>query len=359
MTAGGSGTVGGINMWANHILEYGRTHQKKVIVEAIDARRKDFTSFKNNIVKRILFGVYAYSLFCLKIYRLLKNHDYHVIHIVSAGSYGLIRDLVLIYIAKYTKTKCVVHFHFGRIPSIKQNNDWEWKFIKRIVEKSDKIIVLDNKSYDCLAELNTDMVVKVPNPVAPRVLHFIESNSEKKRENNIVLYVGQCYKEKGIFEFVEACGRISNIKCKLIGSISVDVASRLKKIPMQTNTALEIVGKMTLDEVIAEMQKCSVFVLPSYSEGFPNVILEAMACGCPIVATDVGAIPEMLGIENGDKYGLCVKPKDVDALRKAIEKMLSDEEYVKRCGKNAQKRVSELYRINKVWGQLEEIWSTL
>ena len=60
-----------------------------------------------------------------------------------------------------------------------------------------------------------------------------------------------------------------------------------------------------------------VFVLPSYTEGFPNVIIEAMAMGKPIIATSVGAIPEMLD----EGCGVVVPPKDADSLQKALQKV--------------------------------------
>ena len=104
------------------------------------------------------------------------------------------------------------------------------------------------------------------------------------------------------------------------------------------------------------MLSSGVFVLPTYSEGFPNVIIESMACACPIVTTSVGAIPEMLDIENGENYGLCVEPKNVEQLKDAIIRMLDNKDFASHCGINAQKRVNEMYSMTKVWQQMEQIW---
>ena len=105
------------------------------------------------------------------------------------------------------------------------------------------------------------------------------------------------------------------------------------------------------------MCECDVFVLPTYTEGFPNVILESMACGCAIVTTPVGAIPEMLGEEDGKSYGLMVEPRNVEQLRAAIEKMLSDEEFKAACRENAQQRVNERYNMSSVWQQMVGVWN--
>lgn len=79
------------------------------------------------------------------------------------------------------------------------------------------------------------------------------------------------------------------------------------------------------------MLKCTVFVLPTYTEGFPNVVLESMACGCPIVATSVGAIPEML--DGG--AGIVIEPRNVEQLRDAVAWVLENPERAAEMGAQA------------------------
>ena len=104
------------------------------------------------------------------------------------------------------------------------------------------------------------------------------------------------------------------------------------------------------------MLKCGIFVLPTYTEGFPNVILESMACACPIVTTNVGAIPEMLDVKHGDYCGKCISPQEVKPLQEAINYMLNNRIYAETCGTNAQKRVNDCYSMATIWKQMENIW---
>ena len=106
------------------------------------------------------------------------------------------------------------------------------------------------------------------------------------------------------------------------------------------------------EDVIKEMLSAGIFILPSYTEGFPNVILESMTCGCPIIATSVGAIPEMLSEDSG----VLVEPGNVEMLKEAINFLLNDRTLANIYGENAKKRVKDNYSIPIVWEKLEDIW---
>ena len=119
---------------------------------------------------------------------------------------------------------------------------------------------------------------------------------------------------------------------------------------------MNIVGEVDHDGVLAELLQADMFVFPSYTEGFPNVILEAMACGCPIVSSDVGAIPEMLDIE-GTPCGVCFKPKSVDQVRASVVSIIDNDQYKREFASNATLRLNENYVMLTVWRSLINIWN--
>ncbi len=95
-----------------------------------------------------------------------------------------------------------------------------------------------------------------------------------------------------------------------------------------------------------------ILVLPAISgEGLPNVILEAMSVGIPVIATDIAGIPDV--VKDG-KTGILVKPRDVEGLRKAIEKLTKDKKLWERMSKNAKKEVKKYYWENVIT-QLEDV----
>ncbi len=93
--------------------------------------------------------------------------------------------------------------------------------------------------------------------------------------------------------------------------------------------------------------------MPSYSEGFPNVILEAMACFCAIISTKVGAIPYILD----NNSGICVESKNTEQLNNAITHLLSNEDLRFEIGMNAFNKVKNEYSIDKIGTEIKNIWS--
>jgi glycosyltransferase involved in cell wall biosynthesis len=97
-------------------------------------------------------------------------------------------------------------------------------------------------------------------------------------------------------------------------------------------------GPVALAERVAYFQRADIFILPTYAEGLPIAVLEAMAAGLPIITTPVGGIPEL--IEDGVD-GLLIQPGDVQALAARIALLLGDAELRRQLGQRAQRRASD------------------
>jgi glycosyltransferase involved in cell wall biosynthesis len=89
-------------------------------------------------------------------------------------------------------------------------------------------------------------------------------------------------------------------------------------------------------ELVRYYRTVSRAVFPSLRDGLPNALLEAMACGCSVIASQVGGIPEVI---TNDAEGWLVPPGDVDALAEALLKSLSDDPFARAQGRNARQRV--------------------
>ena len=100
-----------------------------------------------------------------------------------------------------------------------------------------------------------------------------------------------------------------------------------------------------LDDIRGAIADCSVYVLPSYREGTPRTVLEAMAMGRPIITTDAPGCRETV-IE--ERNGFLVPVKDVLALVEAMEKMIISPGLIERMGRESRKIATEKYDVNKV-----------
>jgi len=109
-----------------------------------------------------------------------------------------------------------------------------------------------------------------------------------------------------------------------------------------TDISLECPGIVGTKEKVSLFKETDIFVQPSHFENMPNVILEAMAAGVPIVATSVGAIPEMIEEPKG---GILVPPEDVEALSAAIKQLVEDQEIRLKMGENNYRRAKQCYRL--------------
>jgi glycosyltransferase involved in cell wall biosynthesis len=141
-------------------------------------------------------------------------------------------------------------------------------------------------------------------------------------DSQVVLYIGRMDVKKGLCELVEAAASLrpkrANLHVYLIGE---GPDRPLIQSALQANNAAGYIHALpgcAFDEVAVWMAAADLVTLPSYMEGCPNVVLEALACGRPVVASNVGGIPEILS----DEYGRLVPPLDSGALAQALASVL-------------------------------------
>lgn len=352
---------GGIGIWGKNMLEYYHTINSDIELYPVSFDRKNYVSVDTSTIVRLVSSLQFLSAVNEARQILRKVHP-DVLHVCTSASLSLVKDLMLVKMAKRYGAKSVVHFRFGRIPELIQQKNWEWRLLHAVIENASHVVTIDQKSYKALQNLGYNKISYCPNALFMPILNRINGLAYTvERIPGKLLFVGHVLPSKGVYELVEACKQFDGIELHIIGKAEEPVRSELIQIAAEKDGGswMKMRGEIPHDEVLREMMSASVFVFPSYTEGFPNVILEAMACGCPIVTTTVGAIPEMLDVANGNNYGICVEPQSTQAFANGLKQMLSDPNYANRCAENAKKRVNEMYAVPVVWGQLSNIWKNV
>lgn len=345
---------GGLVVWSKNVIDYSNKVNSCDIVPV---------SFDRTVKGRAATNIFTKAYYDITeighsvkaaIYTMNKSNE-SVLHLCSSAGVSLLKDIAILKAARSKGIPSVIHFHFGRIPELFEQKNKEYNRLLKVLKLADTVVCMDLQSCETLRQHGYTNVEYLPNPLPLNVSGGIHANTGDRIAKQL-LFVGHVYKTKGVYELVEACSRINDVNLRIVGKYTDEVKDELVQISSRRpGDWLQLVGEVDHDNVLNEFQTSDMFVFPSYTEGFPYVILEAMASGIPIISSGVGAIPEML---NGGKVecGIIIPPQDTNAVYDAICSLINNNNRKAELGINAAKRVNEMYSMPVVWNQLNKIW---
>lgn len=346
---------GGIARWTEQVLKY--LDQNTLIEYKHFDIAVRWRSVHSSVLLRVLGGniqlFFNYIRFLINLIL-----GFNIIHLTSSGSFGLVRDLLFSFTTKIFRAKFIIHIRFGRIQKIFESKNYEYYLLLLIFKFSDKIICIDQNTYNFLLGYSEKIAKKshlIPNCID---YNFEDESVRNTSKYNIISFVGWVKKEKGVEELISAFLNLDlkDWDLKLIGPIDQSFFIELEgKYFLSKRKNIQFVGNLDNGKVLLELAKSRIFALPSYTEGFPNVVLEAMATKNAIVATKVGAIPEML--EN--QSGILVDVADEKDLEKSLNFLLKNKSLQLNFGENAFQRCKKIYSIEIVVSQYLSIWKSL
>lgn len=198
--------------------------------------------------------------------------------------------------------------------------------------------------------------------------HFLNLSTfriEKQvnERDSIVGYVGRLSKEKGVLNFLQAIPMVLKRRDPIEFVIGGDgpLGSRIKEFVVQRNLSnkVKLTGWIPHEKLPSCLNELKLLVLPSFTEGLPNILLEAMACGTPVLATPVGAIPDV--IRDGET-GFYLKSNDPRHIANRIAELSSKPELLEKVSINAYRYVRDNFSYEKTletWRKIfEELKST-
>lgn len=319
----------------------------------------------------------------IELMKLINNFKPDYLHLSSskAGVLGSIAGfkIKLLRPEKFKNLKIIY-----RIGGWSFNDPWpSWKkkmfiWIEKFTAKFKDIIVVNNKyDYDQAIKLKIKPKEKlelVHNGIDALKIEFLPKDEARLKlfknlsrnygkifqADFIIGTIANFYPTKGLEYLIDAVKilkfnfgvNLKKIKFLIIG----DGQDRPNLESRITNYGLEkeiiLLGQMP--EAFKYMKAFDVFILPSVKEGFPWVILESMAAKLPVIATSVGAVPEI--IENGEN-GILVEPKNPEELAKAVKYLLENERVRQEFGIQAHQTVLFKFPIEKMVHETEELFS--
>lgn len=261
--------------------------------------------------------------------KIKENKDKEIIIHYNSSCYlfGLIKDLVVLSFC----SKPVVYQCHCNLP-VQLNKKIPFYLFKIICKIVSVICVLNTGSMKIAKNLKEE-VYYIPNFIKKDYVKSKRINKEIKK----CCFVGRVERKKGIVEYIEAAKQCKEKEFYIVGPLE-DKSLDFSKI-----SNIKFLGSRSNEEVIEILKIMDVYILPSYTEGFPLGVLEAMSCGLPVIATDVGAISDMIGNEGG----ILIKPKSSKEIVDALEKISSQDIREKMSIFNINKVKNE-YLINVV-----------
>ncbi len=340
---------GGISHWTSLVMSYAysRTDVQITLINTAPSWR---SVHSNSVLLRAVGGGIQLLRDIFRLYSVLRSRQVDVIYLPTSGGLAAVRDVAVYFVATVFRVPLVYHIHFGRVPSIAQANNLEWGLLRKVMLRANAVVAIDGFTYKAISQYSNKINLHlIPNCVN---LAMMPKSTLKLTEIKTVLFVGWVIATKGIVELLQAWQQINlaGWRLEIIGTIDSAYMAELRlRFPLDS---IEFFGELPHAQTMVRMAQCDLFVLPSYSEGFPNVVLEAMALGKPILATNVGAIPEMLQ----EDAGVLVESRSVELLAAALQRLMCDEILRERIGFQAKNRAQKNYTIDVVFNSYIQLW---
>jgi glycosyltransferase involved in cell wall biosynthesis len=249
---------------------------------------------------------------------------------VLLGTWAYPHGCATVLLAKALRKPCVVKVH-GSDLNVVANMGAARAFMKRLLPRVSAMVTVSRAQGDDLRALGVpdEKIALVPNGI-DETRFYIRDKRESRQalgleaDGKLLVFVGRLEPAKGTGELLAAFERIRakhpDTRLALVGEgVSRPEVDRFKDKP-EIGGALIAPGERPFAEIPLWMGAADLVVLPSWMEGTPNVLLEALASGRACVASDVGGIPDVLA---DPRSGIVHRSKDVDSLADALDRALS------------------------------------
>jgi glycosyltransferase involved in cell wall biosynthesis len=272
----------------------------------------------------------------------MRKSRYDVVHIHFSSGASSVRKMILAALAQSRGLKVILHAHGGAYGKYwRQAPAFIRNFTGRVLRSADCLIVLGEKWREFYSSVGVppSKIVVLPNPV-----EWPASVPNKPAgDKTVFVYLGLIARLKGAYDIVEALAKVDPVLraqtyIVMAGNGALaELQDRVDRARVQNN--VEVLSWVDTIERDALLARADAFLLPSYAEGLPMSLLEAMANGLAPICTPVGSIPEF--VRDGVN-GLLVPPGDTDKLAAAMERMVRDRDARVRMARIARATVEPL-----------------
>lgn len=277
-----------------------------------------------------------------------------LVYVHTSSKNSFYRKLLFIFPALLFGRKVILHIHpthfYDFLVSL---SGCVYSIVIHVLKKMETIIVLTDEMKDLLSSMLPDVDIEVlRNPVD--VEKMMNANNIQ-REKDRLLFLGWYIPAKGIYELVDAVEMLvktgRDVQLNFYGTKQRDKLTQyVNKKKMSDHISVN--GWINDKEKIDELYRSTALILPSHSEGIPNVILEAMSTGTPIISTHVGGIREVLADREN---AIVINVKDAPDICEKIKWCFDNEQPVREIARTAYDDAIKKYDINVIKDEFKKI----
>lgn len=275
-----------------------------------------------------------------------------IVHVHTAQDFDFFRSAFYVLFSKYVwRRPVILHIHGSSFDKFVMKESLPISYFQSVVfGGSDAVIVLSSYWYRTMSlRVPEEKLHIIPNGVDPE--SFAPEFNAKSMH---IVFISDIVERKGIVEFREAITNLCQQRDEL-SKVTIAGSGPLSHHAEQLaekHQNVEYIGYISENEKQALLSESSVYVLPSYAEGLPLSLLEAMAGGNAIVTTTVGSIPETVDESNG----LLVQPKCSHEITSALDELVTSPETVERMSRRNRKLVESEYTWDSVTQDLVALY---
>lgn len=335
----------------------GITRVVKNYIEAGLPEKVNFEYFPTYFGANLFINIFYfyYQLIRLHFKLLFKANRYDVAHIHMSYRGSFIRKRIIINLLNKKKIPIVLHMHGSQFKDFySESTEKGQKKIRDTLNKVNIIIALGGNWQNYYKSITKVKVVSVDNAVFPK------PDNKENHEKIYITTMGILSKRKGTYDLIEAAIKVKDkidpkYKFLIAGDGEVEKVKRRIN-DLKLNKMFEIPGWISDSNIIEDIYKKSIiYILPSYNEGMPMSILEAMSYGLPVISTEVGSIPSVVE----EKNGILIKPGNVDELAESIITLLNNKDKLKEISFNNSEKILHEYNIYSSINEITDLYESL
>jgi glycosyltransferase involved in cell wall biosynthesis len=265
------------------------------------------------------------------------------------------RDLAYLLVAKLLRARVVYQVHGGQLPhKFFERSRVLTALLRWSLGLPDLVLVLASVELEAYrAFIPAQRVVTLPNGIDCRPFARVPTVRSRADHPFRLVYIGRFAREKGLYEALQgvrlAAGVGIDARIVMAGEGAEGEKLQAYARALGLGARAIFIGAVFGDDKVRLLGGADVAILPSYAEGLPYALLEAMAAGIPVLATPVGAIPDVVthGI-----HGYLAPPRDAAAIASAIVALATDRERLSWMSRACRKRVLAAYSIERLAREL-------